>query len=617
MELDPELNPQKPAPIKKPNLHRPVPDTPASQQPELLASRSQLEAEPPSTPAPIQPAKTNPLLFVMLLLLMIGGSGIHLSKDVKTMSGPAPSGPIEFVENEIVVDLNDDITNTQIAALNIQYGIQLRYNSIHSRTAKLMIAKVTPDTAATVLAGLRASNLVQAAERNGVSHIDAAPWRPNDPDYPRQWHLQMLHLEDAWAETKGDGAIVAVVDTGVGQEAVNQLRKLSDFAQTKFVPGYDFVDKDDVPQDAVGHGSHVAGTIAESTDNGILGAGVAPLASIMPIRVCSEKGCSTSNVVDGIRFAADNGAHVINLSLGSYQPSTVEQLALQHAVSKGVTILCSAGNDSKPELKYPGRFPECISISAVGPDRQLAYYSNHSDELGLAAPGGNTRQGDAAGVWQNTVEDQGGRLVEGFFPLQGTSMATPHVTGVAALLVSLGVKDPNEIRTILRKSAAVALPVDQYGAGVLDAAAAVQSTGKKVSQKRNNWIVLGVAGLILLFFTGKENAVIGLVFLAAGFYFPTLMEKVTKFGAVMNIAGHSVVLPVIWLLTPQLSKSTLISAGSLTLGLAVHFGLDLESGVAPFQVISASRINLWFCLNLAIAAYLILSAALRMGSGKR
>src|SRR5262249_13376577 len=139
------------------------------------------------------------------------------------------------------------------------------------------------------------------------------------------------------------------------------------------------------------------------------------------------------------------------------------------------------------------------------------------------------------------------------------------------------------------------------------------ATGKKPSQKRNVWIVLGVAAAILLLFIGTSNAFTGVLFLAAGYYLPILVEKSSHFGAIGNLAGHSVIVPVLWLLTPQLSKSSLVSAASLTLGLAVHFGLDLDSGAAPFQVQSSSRVSFWFLLNLTIAAYLILSAAIRLG----
>ncbi len=617
MELDPQPRPTGPAKQPQPpRVDRPASGPEPESKPEVLASR-----EDPEPPVPRKSSPTG-LHYVALLLLTIGGYLLHLSKDVKTMSDAPVAGPVEVVPDEIVVDLKDDISDAAIAALNARFGITLRYNSIHSRNSKLMIAKVPPGQAAVIVAGLRASDLVEAADENTISHAFASTWKPNDPEYPRQWHLQMLRLEEAWVDAKGDGAVVAVVDTGVGLPDPSQLRKLRDFDRTQFTKGHDFVNDDDIPEDMQGHGSHVAATIAESTDNGILGAGVAPKATIMPLRVLNDNGQGTqADIVSGIRYAADNGANVINLSLGSNRPGPVEHRALIYAFQKGVTIVCAAGNDGRDGVSFPARFPECLAVSAVGPDKQLAPYSNYGDEIGIAGPGGNQRMGQDAGVLQNTIHQDTsnpfgrGQFREGFFSLQGTSMASPHVAGVAALLVSMGIKDPNEIRTILRRSAVVTLPSNQYGAGLLDAAAAIQATGKKPAASRETWVALAVAAALLLLFVGKEDAFVALLFLGAGYYFPILMEKTTRFGAAANIFGHSVALPVVWLLTPQLTRSSLAGAAAMALGLATHFALDIQSGASPFQVQSQSRISLWFFLNLAIAAYLILSAALRMGGG--
>lgn len=629
MELDPERVPEKPSPRRQPQLSRPEPVQPeprppadellGQSKPEVLASR---EPEIDAAPPPRRSSSRSRSILVAALLLLLGGGGfLHLSRDVKVMDGVPPTGAVEYISDEIVVDLVDDITDGQIAALNQQFGISLQYNSVHSHAHKLMVAKVDPAQNAAIVAGLRASNLVEAAEPNTIDVAFApANFVPNDPEYPKQWHLRMLNLEEAWVDTKGEGATVAVIDSGCGQPDKQTWRKLRDFEQTKFVDPHDWVYKDDMPEDGNGHGSHVSGTIAESTDNGILGAGVAPKAAIMCLRTLNEEGRGRdSDSSDAIYYAADHGANVINMSLGSAHPSSTKQTALKYAVSKGVLAVCAAGNDGKEGVDYPGRFPECLAVSAVGPDRTLAFYSSWGNEVGVAGPGGDQRRGDAGGVWQNTVQSpghsRGGPLIEGFYAFQGTSMATPHVSGVAALISSMGVKDPNEIRTILRKTATDLGAANRFGAGLIDAAKAVKSTGRKPSQSRNKWIVLVAAAAVLVLFVGTENAVVAILFLAAGYYIPILFEKVTRFGAAANLAGHSVVIPVLWLLTPTLSRSSLISAGALTLGLAVHFGLDLESGAAPFQVQSANRIALWFCLNLAIGAYLILSAALRLYPG--
>src|SRR5258708_11010674 len=183
--------------------------------------------------------------------------------------------------------------------------------------------------------------------------------------------------------------MIAVIDNGYGAHDPSSLHPLRDFEQTKLAAGYDFVYKDNVPEDGAGHGNHVDGTIAESTYNGSLGAGIAPKATLMPLRVLNEQGRGReSDIADAIRYAADNGANVMNLSLGSNQPGSVEHSALQYAAQKGVLAVCAAGNHGHEGVRYPPRFPECLAVSSVGPAQLLAYYSNWDAEIGSTAPGG-------------------------------------------------------------------------------------------------------------------------------------------------------------------------------------------------------------------------------------
>ncbi|MBC7808069.1 MAG: S8 family serine peptidase, partial [Akkermansiaceae bacterium] len=156
--------------------------------------------------------------------------------------------------------------------------------------------------------------------------------RPNDPMYDQQWNFKMVGAEDAWKKTRGKGAVVAVIDTGVAAESTKKGKQCKDFNTTTFVKGYDFVNKDSDPFDDHGHGTHVAGTIAESTNNNEGVAGLAYESTIMPIKVLAANGSGySSDIADAIRYAADNGANVINMSLGSNQPSSVIQKACQYA----------------------------------------------------------------------------------------------------------------------------------------------------------------------------------------------------------------------------------------------------------------------------------------------
>jgi serine protease len=619
-----ELEPERPKlePERRPRLDRPESSLPP--EPELKPEPA-LRAGPEPSHRPSAPGKTWIRgTMVTLLLLAAGAVQLWTGRDIKHESSvPAPGTP-EIVADEIVVDLNDNVTDSEIAALNAQFGIQLRYNSIHAVRHKLMVAKVPSERNSAIVAALRQSKLVEAADPNYVRHefdllhLNPPTWKPNDPNYSSQWHLKMIGLEQAWSYTKGAGAVVAVLDTGVGGNDPKVWRKLKDFDKTKFASGYDFVYKDDIPEDAKGHGTHVAGTIAESTDNGILGAGVAPEATIMPVRVLGPRGGTDADISDGLHFAADNGANVVNMSLGGPGAGTVFQAACQYALSKGVTLVCAAGNDGQHAVSYPAKWPECIAVAAVDSNQKRSYYSNYGPEIDIAGPGGDIRGGFAGGIWQNTAQPQQTsmfgqpQMVEGFYALQGTSMATPHITGVIALLVSLGVKQPDEIRSVLRRSATNLGSEEEYGAGLVDAAAAMKATGRSPYERYYSWVALAGAAILVLIFTGRQHFLTTLIFLIAGYYLPLLIERRAGFGSPWNLVGHSVVVPVIWLLTPRLTNSSLVSAASLTAGLATHFIVDLWMGVTPLPVRSPTRISFWFFLNLSIAAWLVISAAIRM-----
>jgi serine protease len=567
------------------------------------------------------------------VLLLVAGGVLIGGSDEKVTPPPEPpsaaASAAETIPDEIVVDLEDNVTDAEIAGLNQLAGVELRYNSIHSVAAKLMVARVNPGDRERILGVLRANPLVEAAEPQFVYRTFQAPagstsrFVPNDPEYPRQWHLKMIGMEEAWTKTKGKGAIVAVIDTGQGAASQSGWIHGQDFNQTKFVKGYDFADNQDESPDENGHGTHVTGTIAESTDNGILGAGVAPEAEIMPLRVGDAQGrMRGSAVADAVNFAADHHANVANMSLGGPSYSQIQENALQHALKKGVTLVCATGNDSKEGVNYPAKFKECIAVSSVGPGGLMAFYSTWGKEVDIAAPGGDPRQGQSGMIWQNTfMQRQGlfgpyGPRVDGFYPEVGTSMASPHVAGVAALLVSLGMTDPTEIRSQLRKSAKKYAPADHYGAGILDAAKAVESVQR--STKTNNlqiWLALGVAVLLLTIGKSLQRKTDPMFFvhqiaiaLAVGLFFPVVLEKLVGFGSLWNLAGHSVIVAILFLMTPRLDRSGFWKAFAFTVGIVVHLLLDADSGRAPFQVYPQQRILFWMYVNVAVGLYFAASA---------
>ena len=271
------------------------------------------------------------------------------------------------------------------------------------------------------------------------------------------------------------------VELGPGTWEATQYKQAPDLAGTNFVAGYDYINGDTHANDDNSHGTHVAGTIAQTTNNSLGVAGVAFNTTIMPIKVLDAAGSGTwPQVADGIYYAVDNGAKVINMSLGGPSSSVLEN-AVAYAYINGVTVIAACGNSNVSSCDYPAAYNDyVIAVGATQYNETRAPYSSYGSSLDIVAPGGNTgvdQNGDGYvdGILQNTFGDTPVDWAYWFF--QGTSMSTPHVSGVVALLLAQdSTRTPDDIRNILQTTAEDkgGSGWDQYyGWGLVDAYAAL------------------------------------------------------------------------------------------------------------------------------------------------
>ncbi len=340
---------------------------------------------------------------------------------------------------------------------------------------------------------------------------------PNDEFFGFQWHYPLISLPEAWEITTGSsGVVVAVVDTG-------ELTNHPDMDPARFVPGFDFISDATRARDGDGidpnpfddgdrtsggsssyHGTHVAGTIGAASNNGMGVAGIDFAAHIMPVRVLGAGGGTNADIAQGIRFAAgltnDSGtvpaqrADIINMSLGGPGASQTIRSAVQAARAAGVSIIVAAGNDNQDAAGFvPASFPEVVTVSACDLRREKAGYSNFGTVVDVAAPGGDTsvdRNGDgfADGVLSTAGDDASGTLQFVFKFFQGTSMATPHVAGVVALMQAAFAASnggahfsPDQLDAFLASGAITdpLPPEDAFwsGRGLINARKAVEAAG--------------------------------------------------------------------------------------------------------------------------------------------
>jgi serine protease len=364
------------------------------------------------------------------------------------------------------------------------------------------------------IARLRREPGVAYAVPDYIAHIAGGEWFPNDPGKAGtpggwtklQWNLlptEGIDAPGAWANLLavqrpgGKGVVVAILDTGIAYRNWHQYRRSPDFQGTRFVDPRDLVAGNNMPVDREGHGTFVAGEIAESTNNRIGLTGIAYGASIMPVRILDSDGNGdASTIARGIRYAVRHGANIINLSLEFSLDVTSSEIpdiiaALRYAHQHDVVVVASAGNDAGTQVAYPARAAPVISVGATTIDRCLAAYSNTGARLDLVAPGGGDDSSllsdpscqptrNLPNVYQMTFfsPSHPGRfgLPGGWY---GTSMSAPEVTGAAALVIGSGVlgphPTPDQVLYRLQHTAQPlggSQPNPDYGWGLIDAGAA-------------------------------------------------------------------------------------------------------------------------------------------------
>jgi serine protease len=416
---------------------------------------------------------------------------------------PAAARAADYVPDEVIVKYEDGTGGGVAAQVAAEAGTGAE-QSLPGGSEQLSIDD--GESVRETIAELRKDPNVAYAVPNWRAH--AAAEVSDDPESRLQWNLfgtYGINAVEAWTLAAGlgapggRGAVVAVIDSGVAYERRGRYRRAPDLRRSTFVRPWDFLGRDRHPNDHYGHGTHVAGTIAQTTNNGVGTAGIAYNAKIMPLRVLDAFGEGDSaDIARAVRYAVRHGADVINLSLEfpSYVraaeiPDVVS--ALRYANSRGVLVVAAAGNHTHLSVAYPARVRSVLAVGATTITGCQAEYSNAGEDLDLMAPGGGFDAPNTDGVWDAThcnpdalgrpiVQEtfKRARLVQKFgFPrnFEGTSMASPHVAAIAALVIAtkrLGAHpSPADLESHLEATARPTDRPDRYGAGLVDAAAAL------------------------------------------------------------------------------------------------------------------------------------------------
>ena len=332
-----------------------------------------------------------------------------------------------------------------VLALLAVWGKVAEHNALAAIAA--LPTPVLPDRGAANIA-----DITEPAEEDSAETIALEIVLPDDPYVASQWALTYIGMDELWRTAAGADIVVAVLDTGIEGDHEDLSGKVVDAAN--------FSDSS-TANDQHGHGTHVAGIIAAYSDNGLGVAGIAPESGLLNVKVADDNGrCQASAVAEGIIWAVDNGASVINVSIELREPSAALEAAVNYAWENGALVIAAAGNDGSQSPVYPAYYQNCIAVAAVEEDDSLAVLSNYGDWVDVAAPGDD--------IYSTLPGDQYGYK-------SGTSFATAYVSGLAAILFGT-LEDSNddgnlndEVRAALEGSCQ-GIDIDGVGWGRIDAA---------------------------------------------------------------------------------------------------------------------------------------------------
>jgi subtilisin family serine protease len=395
-------------------------------------------------------------------------------RDVKVGHAEDNEGTSHYHTNEVVVRFKREPTETELAKIQSdirskshrKLGYTYVFDSAHMEAKQLMNYFQKWDVAYVEPHFLYMTNDWKADSAMNFfdtdTNEDNSVIVPNDVLYSRyQWNLPLVETEKGWTVTKGSqDVIVAVVDTGADLNHPD--------LQPQLVPGINVVSPDSQPQDDVGHGTHVSGVISALVNNNLGIAGMTWYNRIMPVKVLDQTGAgSTYSVAQGIIWATDHGAKVINMSLGNYADAQFLHDAIKYAFDHDVVLIAASGNDNTERPGFPAAYPEVFAVAATDPFKMKASFSNYGDYIDVTAPG--------VSIASTYPHNQ-------YAALSGTSMASPHVTALAALIRSVNPLLKNtEVMDIMRQTAQDIGPKgkDKYfGYGLIDVVQALKSAEK-------------------------------------------------------------------------------------------------------------------------------------------